>query len=116
MDKSAENDESTPERRSVRRRLVQSTLFQPKAQEIEFNGGDQKPDKEFEVEGDNEDDLECCGSQGKKTRKRKGKTTPQKTKVPRKANSICHSRLCCLECSAISCFFHDIFIMSMLRT
>ncbi|KAL5776969.1 hypothetical protein ACOSP7_009895 [Xanthoceras sorbifolium] len=81
MEKLANKDELAAERRNMRRRLIQSTLFPHKSQEIETNGGDQKADKDCEVDGDNEDDQEyCCGSQGKKTRKRKGKTmTPEKT-------------------------------------
>lgn len=85
MDELAEKDETTPEKISVRRRLVQSTLFQQKSQEIEFKVGDHNADKDCEVNGDDEDDQDfCCGSQGKKTRKRKGKTTPPVTKAPNK--------------------------------
>lgn len=86
MDKLAEKDETTPEKISVRRRLVQSTLFQQKSQEIEFKVGDHNADEDCEVNGDDEDDQDFrCGSQGKKTRKRKGKTTPPVTKAPNKA-------------------------------
>ncbi|XVF36894.1 hypothetical protein REPUB_Repub19eG0098200 [Reevesia pubescens] len=85
MDESAEKKEpevvmvngtDQRERRSVRRRLVQSTLFPQKSPEIE-----PKVDhKANEVEDDNNDgeDEEFCGSQGRnKGRKRKGKVTPQ---------------------------------------
>ncbi|XP_031281321.1 uncharacterized protein LOC116139808 isoform X1 [Pistacia vera] len=82
MDQLAEKGELEAGRRSVRRRLVQSTLFPQKSPEQECDGGDQNADKECEVEGDNEDDQEfCCGSQGKKIRKRKGKATPPATKA-----------------------------------
>ncbi|XP_022773235.1 uncharacterized protein LOC111315628 isoform X3 [Durio zibethinus] len=64
------------ERRSVRRRLVQSTLFPRKSPEIE----PKVDQKAHEGEDDNNDgeDEEFCGSQGKKKgRKRKGKVTSQ---------------------------------------
>lgn len=62
---------------------MQSTLFPQKSQEI---GADQKADKDCEVDGDNEDDQDyCCGSQGKKTRKRKSKTASPAAKAPKKA-------------------------------
>lgn len=87
MDQLAEKGELEPGRRSVRRRLVQSTLFPQKSPEQECDGGDQNADRECEVEGDNEDDQEfCCSSQGKKPRKRKGKATPPATKASKKAN------------------------------
>lgn len=63
------------ERRSVRRRLVQSTLFPHRPPEVESTG-DQKCDNCNE-ENRNSEDEEYCGSQGKKTRRRKGKSTPQ---------------------------------------
>ncbi|KAK3230659.1 hypothetical protein Dsin_002540 [Dipteronia sinensis] len=91
MEKLADQDEPAANKRSARRRLVQSTLFPHKSQEIEFKGdqeaetnGDQEAGKDCDVDGDNEDDQEyCSGSQGKKTRKRKGKTTSQ-AKTPKK--------------------------------
>ena len=64
-----------PERRSVRRRLVQSTLFphNPQPKGCEENGEDVG-------DGDNGggEDEDCGGSQSKKKRKAKGKTTPSK--------------------------------------
>ena len=65
-----------PGRRTVRRRLVQSTLFPHKSPEIEPKV-DQKPEEGQDDNCDGEDD-EFCGSQGKKRgRKLKGKVTPQ---------------------------------------
>ncbi|XP_023523707.1 uncharacterized protein LOC111787864 isoform X1 [Cucurbita pepo subsp. pepo] len=60
-----------PMPRSVQRRMVQSTLLPHKAQEHEENGGDQEE--------------ELCGSQGKKKRKSKGKTTPQSRSAKKQA-------------------------------
>ncbi|XP_022140030.1 uncharacterized protein LOC111010770 isoform X2 [Momordica charantia] len=59
------------ELRSVRRKLVQSTLLPHKPQEQEENGGG--PDEENNCV----EDEELCGSQGRKKRESKGKTTPQ---------------------------------------
>ncbi|XP_038898741.1 uncharacterized protein LOC120086264 isoform X2 [Benincasa hispida] len=59
------------ELRSVRRKLVQSTLLPHKPQEQEENGIDQ------EEENNCGEEEELCGSQGKKKRKSKGKATPQ---------------------------------------
>ncbi|XP_022748659.1 uncharacterized protein LOC111298179 isoform X2 [Durio zibethinus] len=64
------------ERRIVRRRLVQSTLFPHKSPEIEPKV-DQKA-KTGEDDNNDGEDEEFCGSQGeKKGRKRKGKVIPQ---------------------------------------
>lgn len=61
-----------PERRSVRRRLVQSTLFPHK------ENGDPKGERDSD-RADNGEDEECCGSQSNKRRKAKGKpTTPKR--------------------------------------
>lgn len=85
MDESAEKKElevfmvngtDQRERRTVRRRLVQSTLFPHKLPEIE----PKVEQKTNEGEDDNNDGQgeEFCGSQGKgKGRKRKGKVIPQ---------------------------------------
>lgn len=90
MDNLAQNEEPTPKRRGGRRKMVQSTLFPLKSPEIDSGCGDLK---ECEVDGgDNEGDLDnCSGSQGKKTRKRKGKAKPQETPPKKKANlyAIC---------------------------
>ncbi|XWS25152.1 hypothetical protein CRYUN_Cryun27aG0046100 [Craigia yunnanensis] len=85
MDESAEKKEPEVvmvngtdqlERRSVLRRLVQSTLFPHKSPEMEPKV-DQKAN-EGEDENNDGEDEEFCGSQGKKKgRKRKGKITPQ---------------------------------------
>lgn len=64
-----------PEGRSVRRRLIQSTLFPQKSPEIEPKV-DQKA-KEGEDDDKDGEDEDFCGSQGKKGRKRKEKVTPQ---------------------------------------
>ncbi|KGN54574.1 uncharacterized protein LOC101216488 isoform X2 [Cucumis sativus] len=59
------------ELRTVPRKLVQSTLLPHKPQDQEENGVDRE-----EVNNCREEE-ELCGSQGKKKRKSKGKTTPQ---------------------------------------
>lgn len=59
------------ELRSVRRKLVQSTLLPHKPQEQEENGVDQ------EEENNCGEEAELCGSQGKKKRKSQVKKTPQ---------------------------------------
>ncbi|KAK6257507.1 hypothetical protein QUC31_000966 [Theobroma cacao] len=92
MDESAEKKEpelvmvsgtNQRERRSVRRRLVQSTLFPHKSPEIELKV-DQKANEGEDDHNDGEDE-EFCGSQGKrKIRKRKQNVTPQK-RASRKA-------------------------------
>lgn len=78
MDNSPENGRSVQklspakflqsERRGVRRKLVQSTLFPHKS----LDDGDTKGRRgcDEEVSGDNED---CCGSPSKSKRKRKPK-------------------------------------------
>lgn len=87
MDQLAEEGKLESGRRNVRRRFVQSTLFPQKSPKQECDGGDQIADKECDVEGDNEDDQEfCCSSQGKKSRKRKGKATPPASKSSKKAS------------------------------
>ncbi|KAL1164151.1 hypothetical protein V6Z11_A06G051200 [Gossypium hirsutum] len=60
-----------PEGRSVRRRLIQSTLFPQKSPEIEPKV-DQKA-KEGEDDDKDGEDEDFCGSQGKKGRRGKGK-------------------------------------------
>ncbi|XP_048131184.1 uncharacterized protein LOC115734760 isoform X2 [Rhodamnia argentea] len=70
------------ERRGVRRRLVQSTLFSPKAQDIEAVGVQNNEQNCSEGEGDEDD--EACGSQ-KKRRKRRGKVaTPKRNSSAKK--------------------------------
>ncbi|XP_034888998.1 uncharacterized protein [Populus alba] len=85
MDRSADGDGPVaaaaeeipqPERTSVRRRLVQSTLFPHKSPE----NSELKLDKKCIGEDDDYQAKEYCGSQNKKKRTRKGKTTPQ-TKI-----------------------------------
>ncbi|KAG4194273.1 hypothetical protein ERO13_A06G043800v2 [Gossypium hirsutum] len=73
-----------PEGRSVRRRLIQSTLFPQKSPEIEPKV-DQKA-KEGEDDDKDGEDEDFCGSQGKKGRRRKGKVTPQ-NRASKKAKS-----------------------------
>ncbi|OMO55522.1 hypothetical protein COLO4_35941 [Corchorus olitorius] len=69
------NGTDQTERRSVRRRLVQSTLFPHKSPEIEPKV--EQKDKEGEDDNNDGEDEEFCGSQGKKRgRKRKAKVTP----------------------------------------
>ncbi|KAJ6681665.1 P-LOOP CONTAINING NUCLEOSIDE TRIPHOSPHATE HYDROLASES SUPERFAMILY PROTEIN [Salix koriyanagi] len=90
MDRSADGDgpvEATaegipqPERRSVRRRLVQSTLFPHKSPE----NCEQKLDRNCNGEGDDYQAKEYRGSQNnKRTRRGKGKTTPP-TRTPKKS-------------------------------
>ncbi|XP_021284558.1 uncharacterized protein LOC110416794 isoform X2 [Herrania umbratica] len=92
MDESAEKKEqelvmvsgtNQRERRSVRRRLVQSTLFLHKSPEIELKV-DLKANEGKDDNNDGEDE-EFCSSQGKrKIRKRKQNVTPQK-RASRKA-------------------------------
>lgn len=73
-----------PERRSARRRLVQSTLFphkpQPKDGEENGDGKDDRDRGEEIGDGDNGggEDEDCGGSQSKRKRKAKGNTTPSK--------------------------------------
>ncbi|KAJ6681666.1 CELL CYCLE CHECKPOINT PROTEIN RAD17 [Salix koriyanagi] len=70
-----------PERRSVRRRLVQSTLFPHKSPE----NCEQKLDRNCNGEGDDYQAKEYRGSQNnKRTRRGKGKTTPP-TRTPKKS-------------------------------
>ena len=64
-----------PEQRSVRRRLVQSTLFPHKSPEIELNSE--------KIIDENCNGEEYRGSQNKKKRMQKGKTTPL-TRTPKK--------------------------------
>lgn len=64
-----------PERRPVRRRLVQSTLFPPKPQPPELEANGERDSNEDDGGGEDE---ECCGSQSKRKRKPKGKSTPTK--------------------------------------
>jgi hypothetical protein len=102
MDKAEEKDEPvlatelSPEglrpavRRSVRRKLVQSTLFPPKPQEREENG-DQKGEKSCGEDEDGEE-AEFCGSQSKK-RKPKGKAMPQ----PRASKKVNYGRILMLN-------------------
>ncbi|TYG63754.1 hypothetical protein ES288_D06G055300v1 [Gossypium darwinii] len=78
------NGTDRPEGRSVRRRLVQSTLFPQKSPEIEPKV-DQKA-KEGEDDDKDGEDEDFCGSQGKKGRRRKGKVTPQ-NRASKKAKS-----------------------------
>ncbi|KAK4758310.1 hypothetical protein SAY87_019611 [Trapa incisa] len=64
-------------RRSVRRRLVQSTLFSPNSQVMEPTM-DQEKDNGFTEDEAGDEDVEICGSQkGRRKRKRRA-TTPQK--------------------------------------
>lgn len=89
MDRSADGDGPVeaaaegipqPERRSVRRRLVQSTLFPHKSPE----NCEQKLDRNCNGEGDDYQAKEYRGSQNnKRTRRGKGKTTPP-TRTPKK--------------------------------
>jgi hypothetical protein len=88
MDRSADGDGPVaaaaeeipqPERRSVRRRLVQSTLFPHKSPE----NSELKLDIKCNGEDDDYQAKEYRGSQNKKKRTRKGKTTPQ-TRTPKK--------------------------------
>ena len=69
------------ELRTVPRKLVQSTLLPHKPQDQEENGVDRE-----EVNNCREEE-ELCGSQGKKKRKSKGKTTPQ-SRSSKKVNWI----------------------------
>uniref|UniRef100_A0A6N2LUI4 ATPase AAA-type core domain-containing protein n=1 Tax=Salix viminalis TaxID=40686 RepID=A0A6N2LUI4_SALVM len=70
-----------PERRSVRRRLVQSTLFPHKSPE----NCEQKLDRNCNGEDDDYQAKEYRGSQNnKRTRRGKGKTTPP-TRTPKKS-------------------------------
>lgn len=94
MDRSADGDGPVaaaaeeipqPERRSVRRRLVQSTLFSHKSPE----NSELRLDKKCIGEDDDYQAKEYCGSQNKKKRSRKGKTTPQ-TRTPRKSKLLPH--------------------------
>ncbi|KAJ6352758.1 hypothetical protein OIU76_001889 [Salix suchowensis] len=90
MDRSADGDRPVeaaaegipqPERRSVRRRLVQSTLFPHKSPE----NCEQKLDRNCNGEGDDYQAKEYRGSQNnKRTRRGKGKTTPP-TRTPKKS-------------------------------
>ncbi|KAJ6398925.1 hypothetical protein OIU77_019647 [Salix suchowensis] len=90
MDRSADGDGPVeaaaegipqPERRSVRRRLVQSTLFPHKSPE----NCEQKLDRNCNGEGDDYQAKEYRGSQNnKRTRRGKGKTTPP-TRTPKKS-------------------------------
>ncbi|CAK7346989.1 unnamed protein product [Dovyalis caffra] len=77
-----------PERKIVRRRLVQSTLFPHKSPEIELNS-EKKFDKNCNDEDDHFQGEEYRGSQNKKKRTRKGKTTPQ-TRTPKKSMLLPH--------------------------
>ncbi|XP_022768199.1 uncharacterized protein LOC111312307 isoform X1 [Durio zibethinus] len=70
------NDTDQRERRSVRRRLVQSTLFPNKSPEIGPGIG-QKANEGDDDNNDGEDEELCCSQGKKKGRKRKGKVTPQ---------------------------------------
>ncbi|KAF5746841.1 hypothetical protein HS088_TW06G01016 [Tripterygium wilfordii] len=63
-----------PERRSVRRRLVQSTLLPHKPQENEVID-DHKGHKDCNADDQGAEDNDFIGSQGKKQKKRKGKAT-----------------------------------------
>ncbi|XP_038717111.1 uncharacterized protein LOC120010394 isoform X2 [Tripterygium wilfordii] len=77
-----------PERRNVRRRLVQSTLFPHKPQETEVID-DQKADKDCNADEEGGEDYDCTESQGKKKKKRKGKTTtPTKASKKPKEKSL----------------------------
>ncbi|KAJ6774244.1 CELL CYCLE CHECKPOINT PROTEIN RAD17 [Salix purpurea] len=90
MDRSADGDGPVeaaaegipqPERRSVRRRLVQSTLFPHKSPE----NCEQKLDRNCNGEDDDYQAKEYRGSQNsKRTRRGKGKTTPP-TRTPKKS-------------------------------
>ncbi|XP_010999406.1 PREDICTED: uncharacterized protein LOC105107249 [Populus euphratica] len=94
MDRSADGDGPVvaaaeeipqPERRSVRRRLVQSTLFPHRSPE----NNELKLDKKCNSEDDDYQAKECRGSQNKKKRTRKGKTTPQ-TRTPKMSKQLPH--------------------------
>lgn len=64
-------------RRSVRRRMVQSTLF-PHNPQVTEPTGDQRKDSNCSEDEAGDEDAEACGSQ-KGKRKRKGRgATPQK--------------------------------------
>lgn len=72
------------ERRCVRRRLVQSTLFPHKPQDGEENDytkGERDCDQD-----ENGEDEECCGSQSKIKRKGKGKATTTPKRASKKVN------------------------------
>ncbi|KAH0989402.1 hypothetical protein GBA52_000885 [Prunus armeniaca] len=83
MDNSAQNaPPSTPTRRVVRRRLVQSTLFPLKPQQQLEEDGDLKAERGNGEDDDGEDE-DFCGSQSKRKRKSKAKKTPP-IKAPKK--------------------------------
>lgn len=87
MDNSAQNARpSTPTRRVVRRRLVQSTLFPLKPQQQLEEDGDLKAERGNGEDDDGEDE-DFCGSQSKRKRKSKAKKTPP-IKAPKKVNYV----------------------------
>ncbi|KAK9270529.1 hypothetical protein L1049_026110 [Liquidambar formosana] len=63
------------ERRSVRRRLIQSTLFPHRSLDNVKESEDKQEDEDCDE--DEDEDEEYCGSQSKKKRKRKRKAMPQ---------------------------------------
>lgn len=66
---------STPKRRSVRRKMVQSTLFPPKTH-VSDVGADEKDKKDCVDDQPGEQEEHCCANENKK-RKNKGKVTPR---------------------------------------
>lgn len=74
------------ERRCVRRRLVQSTLFPHKPQDRDDNG-DTKGERDCDQD-ENGEDEECCGSQSKGKRKGKGKAATTPKRACKKVNYV----------------------------
>ncbi|XP_057974939.1 uncharacterized protein LOC131162458 isoform X2 [Malania oleifera] len=68
-----------PERRPLRRRLIQSTLFSHRPQDNEREDEGEGAGERGDVEEVDSEDEEYCGSQGKKEKKsaRKGKSRPR---------------------------------------
>ncbi|CAM8942756.1 unnamed protein product [Rhodiola kirilowii] len=83
MEKSAD-EVTVMEVRTVRRKLTQSTLFPHKAQ-------DSSAEKVIQVRREedisDDEDVEWCGSQGRKKRKAKGKATPQSKPAKKKIST-----------------------------
>jgi len=62
-------DVESPDRKVVRRRFIQKTLFPHKPHELKVEDSAKK-EKKKKVEEVVDDEVECCGSQGRRSRKR----------------------------------------------